>query len=77
MAQGDLKINHFVVDTTKISIGDVVAFGNSGEGGHVTLYLGGNILIYAGQFNVKLGSVGYVRADSHTNYPVTSRHYAP
>ena len=74
---GDLKIKHFVVDTTKISVGDIVAFGSSGEGGHVTLYLGGNILIYAGQFNVKLGSVGYVRADGHTNYPVTSRHYAP
>jgi len=58
-------------------IGDIAAFtAPSTPTGHAAIHLGGNLLIYAGPHDVKLGTVPYVNAEGYT-IPPTYRRYSP
>jgi hypothetical protein len=58
-------------------LGDIVAFGGGHLHGHVGVSLGGNLIVYAGQNDVKLGTIPYVQKSDGFTAPVTYRRYMP
>lgn len=66
-----------LVSVKSPQIGDIVAFGGGHYHGHVGIYLGGNLIIYAGQNDVKLGTIPYVQKSDGFNQAVTYRRYVP
>jgi RHS repeat-associated protein len=56
----NVAVAHFLVAWPPLP-GDIVAFNSPGGHGHSTIWLGNNVLIYAGGGDVKLGSLGFVQ----------------
>ena len=56
------------------AVGDVAAFPHPGGLGHSSIYLGGGLVIYAGETAVKIETVGYVLSHGHSS--VTYRRYS-
>ena len=55
-------------------LGDIISFYSPGDQGHTTLYLGGGLLIYGGEFGGKVGPFLSVMSDGHTAFTVRRYH---
>lgn len=62
---------------TAPQLGDIVALGGGHFHGHAGISLGGNLMIYAGQDGVKVGTINYVKQQDGFTGAVTFRRYVP
>jgi cell wall-associated NlpC family hydrolase len=75
LATKDIEVDYTKV-VTNPRPGDIVAFHSSSTNGHATLFVGGNLVIYAGGSGIaKIETIDYVMQDGHDHKVV--RKYIP